>query len=148
MSVLRVIWGILAVIGGVYVALGIWLPSLRGQWGGVFTGKPKGDRDRVRGGAVSSAGFGLLFISLGLISLSGDVMPKPLGAGLVACVFAAFFLIIGGWLLDSHVHDSERRAYGLPGESRMTPEARQRWILASCGALILVMMILALIFHG
>src|ERR1041385_1548270 len=131
MTILRVTFGIFAIIGGVCALFGI----VRGVWGGGFGGAaPKDHRDRVQVGAVSSAGFGLLFISLGLVSLCGDAMPKSFGVGLVAIVFAAFFLIIGGWLLDSRAHDAERGAYRLPGEIKAgTPAERQRLIIAVCG---------------
>ena len=150
MTIFRIIFGVFATLGGASALLGVWFPSVRGVWGGPFTGGPPKDyRDRVGAGAVTSAGFGLLFITLGLASLLGNAIPKRFGIVGLVCVIAAFFLIIGGWLLDSRAHEAERGAYRLPGEPRSgTPDERQRWILAACGALILGTMILVLIFHG
>jgi hypothetical protein len=142
MTIFRVIFGIFAIIGGGCALLGI----LGGIWGR-RRGPKDNYRDRIPIGPVSSRGFGLLFISVGLMSVLGHAMPKPLGIGLAVCVIAAFFLIIGGLLLDYHAHDVERRAYRLPGEMLTgTPDERQRWIFAACGAALLLMMILALLF--
>jgi hypothetical protein len=149
MSVLRIIWGIGAILAGAYAALGIWLPNLRANWGGPFSGRAKADSDRIRAGSVSSAGFGLLFISLGLGSLSGrEASPKLWGVVLLAGVFAGFFLIIAGWLIDSRAHDTARKVYRLPGETPITTQERDRWIGAACAVLILVLIILVLLFHG
>ena len=144
MRIVQVIFGIFAIIGGVCGLLGI----LGGVWGR-RRGPKDIYRDRVPTGPVSARGFGLLFISVGLMSVLGHAMPKPLGIGLAICIFVAFFLIIGGWLLDYRAHDVERRAYRFPEEIRTgTPDERSRWIFAACAVLLLVMMIMALIFHG
>jgi hypothetical protein len=150
MRVFQVILGICAIIAGVFSMLGIWFPGLRGVYGGVLSGRaPKGYRGQVPVGALSCTASSLIFTSIGLMFLFGRAMPKPLAVGLVVCVFIGFFLTIAGSLFDSRAHDIERGAYRLPQEMRTgTPAERQRWIFAACVALILIVMILALVFHG
>ena len=150
MTIFRVILGIILTIIGMSVMLGIWFPGLRGTWGGGLSGRaPKDFRGRVPTGAVSSAGFGLSFISVGLALALGHVISKPLGIGLEVCIFAGFFLAIAGSLLDSRAHHVRRGANRLPGEMRLgTPDERQRWMFAAFVALLLIMMILFLLFHA
>jgi hypothetical protein len=149
MTILRIMFSIFAIVVGAFALFGVWLPSLRGIWGGGIGGTPKEARDRVRLGAVSCAGFGFLFISGGLIAFCLDMIPKSLASLLLACMLASFFLVIAGWLFDSRAHGASRRVYyRLPGEPRIgTPEERQRWGVAACGFLFLIIVILVMILH-
>jgi hypothetical protein len=135
MKIFCVIWGIVATISGIYLLLGIWFPGLRGAW----------KRSKVSIGAVTSGGFGLLFISLGLTFLLG--VPKPPWNIVALCsVVAAFLLISSGQLMDIKTRDAERRIYQLPGEKQKeTPELRRSlyeaialWVFVIIAALVII----------
>lgn len=104
----RTLFGILAIIGGVYCALGIWFPGRRGRWGGgIITGTAK---TNIVIGPISCAGFALLFISTGLMLLYGDAIPKSYRIGLSLCLPFSFILAVVGRTLD-------------------TPTAQRDWVL-------------------
>lgn len=144
-----------AITGAVRFALGIWLPRFRGYWGGPFTGHTsRDDPDKMplgrvsrAGAAISCTGFALAAFS----SLFNGPTAKPSRIGVLpsiflACIFTGFFLVMVGWLLDSRVHDAARRGPPLPGEPRIAPEERLRWVAVAGGTVVLLMMIFVLIF--
>jgi hypothetical protein len=136
-------------------ARGIWLPRLRGYWGGPFTGHTNpNDPNRMALGRVSHVGGTLLWTGFGLAALfsafSGQTS-KPSHIGVLsrlflACIVTGFFLLMAGWLLDSRAHDAARRGPPAPGEPLGTPGERHRWIAVASGTLILLVMIWALLF--
>src|SRR2546430_42383 len=63
---MNAIFPVLAILGGVYSALGIWFPRLQGHWKGT----------RMTCGPVSCAGFAAFFIGLGTDFLVGDTVPE------------------------------------------------------------------------
>jgi hypothetical protein len=137
MKYFEVIIGVLFIAVGVTGTLGIWIPSLRGQWKG----------EKFSSGRLSSAGFGLMFITIGLTFLLGDGV-KSFKIWLEGLVIITFFLVVSGRLFDSLTHNGGRGVYRLPGESQITPQKRSRWIGAACGALLLLILLLVIFFHG
>jgi hypothetical protein len=89
--IFRVILGIVMIAVGFFSMLGIWVPSLRGQWKG---------RQRIEFGRLSCAGFGLMFTLIGLTFILGDAV-KLGNFWSIVLVIAVFSMALIGWLLDS-----------------------------------------------
>jgi hypothetical protein len=143
---MRILIAIPALIVGVYCALGIWFPGIRGRWGGGFTGTAK---VKIVLGAVSCAGIALVAISMGLLSLIGNVVPKPYSAGLAICVPCGFILAIIGRMLDTQAHARSAGVYRLPHEIQHgTPDEKRDWLYAAIVLFFLISVLVFMILHA
>lgn len=85
-----VAFGLLAMGAGVYSALAAWFPSLRARWKGT----------QVVVGPVASVGFGLAFVSMGVILAGGGALPEEVRLALLVVFLAGFGSVTIGWFVD------------------------------------------------
>jgi hypothetical protein len=129
-------WGIVAVAAGAYGLLGAWFPRFRGRWKG---------SDRVVA-PLSSAGFGLFFLCLGLAALCGGSTPRPVGKVLVVLAVSGWILVFVGAALDARTRS--RSSFRLPDEPRVrSAEENRAWLFIAFGVCFLSIILWMLLSH-
>ena len=99
-------------------------------------------------GPLSCAGFGLAFMSIGLLFLCGDTFSRPLAVSVAVAIPFGFVLGVLGRLLDTRAHWRVRKMYRLPNEPHIgTPEERRDWFFAATVLAFLIFVLVMIVIH-
>jgi len=135
-KVFTTLWGVVAVAAGAYGLLGAWLPRFRGRWKGSHTALAP----------LSSAGFGLFFLCLGLGALCGSSAPRTVGKALVLFATSGWVLVFVGAALEARARS--RGSVQLPSERGVpSPEENRAWMFACFGACFFCIVLWTLLSH-
>ena len=75
---------------GVYSALSVWFPGLRGRWKGA----------RIPAGPMVAMGFGLMFVSGGVLLAGNSTFPAEVRHALLVVALAGFGGAAIGWVVE------------------------------------------------
>ncbi|SRR5260221_8839002 len=135
---MKTIFPILAMIGGVYSALGIWFPRLRAHWKGTC----------MTCGPLSCAGFALFFISLGACFLVVDSVPERHRIWFFFTVMIGWILGAAGYALDARANSRNSRAatFG-PLPQRSFRDDQRGWFFVAIGVFFFLMVVWIFVLH-
>lgn len=131
---------IIAIGIGIYSALGIWFPDLRAHW----KGSP------IKCGALSCAGFGLFFSTIGLTFLFGDSIPEPHRIWLIFPGIIGWILAAAGHALDARAHSRNSSMFSpflTQVRERTARTERRSWLFVAFGIFFLLTIIWTFVFH-
>ncbi len=132
------VFGILGIAGGVFLALGIWLPRFRIHWRGI---------DEFKGmnivcGPISQAGLALFVINFGIVLFCHKALLERYVIGLVCLATAGWSLGGVGYALDMRAQSQSF----IPSPQPQWRPARSRaertgWMFAAAGVFFLLMLL-------
>ncbi len=135
---MKAIFPILAILGGVYSALGIWFPRIRGHWKGT----------RMPCGPVSCTGFAAFFIGLGTDFLVGDAVSERYRIWLFLPVILSGIVVAIGYALDSRNYSRSSPESLTVTQRKSDARAEQRgWFFVAFGVFFLIMVLWTFVLH-
>jgi hypothetical protein len=134
---MRTVIAVLAIVCGVFSALGIWFPRLRAHWKGTS----------MVCGPVTCAGGAVFFLSLGTVFLCVEAVPER---------YRTWFAlpVIIGWILGSigRMLDARAQSQSAPSLSASQPRAglfamQRDWAFIAVGVIFLILTLWSIVFH-
>lgn len=127
-----------AIAVGIYAALGIWFPRLRGHWKGT----------RIQSGALSCAGFAIFFLTIGVTFLTAESVPERHRIWFVFPGIIGWILGAAGYTLDVRKHARSSSAVLVtPAQLQAGVRDEQRgWFFVAFGNFFLLMVLWIFVF--